>query len=118
MCHTRTVVVIPSQVQKDSNCGCNVVVPAPYVPIEASDVVVQENVLDNYGALPYLAMCERETPCGGVVVAKYDSSWGAWCCNEVYGLYGVRLWKILGGVVGSFLVMSDLRWEMTPKLDY
>jgi len=59
----------------------------------------------------------REALWRAVVYSKYCSAWGEWCSNEVHGLYGVRLWKNIKRVGGSFLVILDLRWVTAQKLD-
>jgi hypothetical protein len=42
---------------------------------------------------------------------------GEWCWTLNLEVYGVRLWKNIRRVEGSFQVISDLRWEMAPRLD-
>lgn len=42
--HAKTPMAVPSKVQKDSDRGCNIVVPTPCFPAEARDVVGRENV--------------------------------------------------------------------------
>jgi hypothetical protein len=34
------------------------------------------------------------------------------------GVFGVGLWRILGGIRGIFRVTPNLRWEMALRLDF
>jgi len=52
------------------------------------------------------------------VDSKFGNSWGGWYSNEPLGSYEVGLWKNIRKFWGLFLVIPNLRWEMTPRLDF
>jgi hypothetical protein len=43
---------------------------------------------------------------------------GRWCSNEVHESYGVGLWKNIWRLGGCFLFVLDLKWVMSPRLDF
>jgi len=49
---------------------------------------------------------EREALWRVVVDSKYGSAWDGWCFNEVFGSYGVGLWKNIRRVGRSSLVIT------------
>lgn len=61
---------------------------------------------------------EREALWRVVVDSKHCSAWCGWCSNEVHEMYGVGLLKNIRRNWGSSLVILDLRWATTAKLDF
>jgi hypothetical protein len=59
---------------------------------------------------------DRDALWRSVVDAKYNSSQGGWCSEEVVGSFGVSVGNILGGGGISSQLLPVLMWGLDLKL--